>query len=749
MLQDVVRLSQDTRPLHIRSVVILLELTMPEYHAHSANDEGQRHGLVEHLRAVAELAREFSSPFGGGETAHYAGLWHDLGKFDPEFQRYLSGGRPRGPDHKGAGTRLACKHLGPGGLLVQGHHGGLRARRHLKGWADEKGATGAATKALETARRLIPELEPHHQVEFPDFVKRDPVKAELWLRMVFSALVDADFLDAERHFNPGRAALRSSDPDMAQLWDRFQTRRRESVRGAYGPVNALRSEVYDDCRLAAVERPPGVFRLTVPTGGGKTLSALGFALRHASAHGLRRIVTATPFMSITQQTAEVYREFLEQDANTEPSVVLEHHSMADMNEDEEYERGQVWSRLAAENWDAPVVVTTTVQLFHSLFSNRTSSTRKLHRLAQSVIILDEAQTLPPKLLEPILDMLRELTENYGASVVLSTATQPAFETIKPFANVPAAEIVPGYSRHFQALKRVKYEWKTEPALSWQAAADLMRESPQTLAVVNTKRDALALLEALEDESALHLSTLLCGRHRQRVIQDIRSRLDQGQVCRVVSTQVVEAGVDLDFPMVMRAVGPFDSIIQAAGRCNRSGRLDLGRVVVFRPETGSTPPGDYRFATDETLSMLSAGRLDPDNPETVSEFFQRIFDVKDTDAQQIQQFRKALDYPEVAKRFRMIDEATIAVIVPDYGTPEERQRVQASLEQLRKGAPESRFLLRRLQPWTVQVYETQAGSLDRAGLIAEVMPGVYEWLGDYSPVTGIGGITTLDPDRLIV
>ena len=309
---------------------------MPDYHAHSANEEGQRHGLVEHLRAVAELAREFSSFFGGGETAHYAGLWHDLGKFDPEFQRYLSGGRPRGPDHKGAGTRLACQHLGPGGLLVQGHHGGLGARRHLKGWSDEKGATGAATKALETARRLIPELEPQHPVDFPDFVKRDRFKAELWLRMVFSALVDADFLDTERHFNPGRTALRSSEPDMAQLWDRFQTRHRESVRGASGPVNAVRSEVYDAC-LAAAERPPGVFRLTVPTGGGKTLSALGFALRHASAHGLRRIVTATPFMSITQQTAEVHREFLEQDANAEPSVVLEHHSMADMNEDEEYE----------------------------------------------------------------------------------------------------------------------------------------------------------------------------------------------------------------------------------------------------------------------------------------------------------------------------------------------------------------------------------------------------------------------------
>ena len=278
-----------------------------------------------------------------------------------------------------------------------------------------------------------------------------------------------------------------------------------------------------------------------------------------------------------------------------------------------------------------MVVTTAVQLFHSLFSNRTSATRKLHRLANSVIVLDEAQSLPPRLLEPILDVLRQLTENYGASVVLSTATQPAFETIAPFRDMAATEMVPDYPRHFQALRRVRYEWRTNPALSWDEAADIMRESPQALAVVNTKKDALALLGALDEMAALHLSTLLCGRHRQEVIQEVRRRLDRGEVCRVVSTQVVEAGVDLDFPLVLRAVGPLDSIIQAAGRCNRAGRLDSGRVVVFQPENGAASPfGSYRLATDTTSGMLNAGSLDLDDPETVSEFFRRLYQFVDSD-----------------------------------------------------------------------------------------------------------------------
>ena len=721
---------------------------MTDFHAHSANEDGHRHGLVEHLRAVAEMARGFCEPFGGEEAAYYAGLWHDIGKFDPEFQRYLSGERNRGPDHKGAGTKLACQHLGPAGLIVQGHHGGLKAGAELAGWLAEKGESEAAIQALESARRAIPGLEPGNRVKPPDFAAKDPIKAEMWTRMVFSAVVDADFLDTEHHFNPRRTTARGSEPTLEQLWERFQACHRQATEGATGTVNRIRQEVYEAC-LDAAKTAPGIFRLTVPTGGGKTLSAMGFALRHANAYGLKRVIVAAPYMSITQQTASVYREFLEECPDDGSPVVLEHHSMAEPEDDEEYEGHKVWHRLAAENWDSPVVVTTTVQLFQSLFSNRTSATRKLHRMARSVIILDEAQTLPTKLLTPILHALRDLAENYGTTVVLSTATQPAFQSIKAFDDIPYTEIVPDFQKHFQILKRVNYDWKTASPMPWEEVAETLRESPQALAVVNTKGDALKLLAALGDDTALHLSTFLCGRHRQRVIQEIRDRLATGQACRVISTQVVEAGVDLDFPMVMRAIGPLDSIIQAAGRCNRSGRPEPGRVVVFRPEDSTPPPGDYRTATQQTMSMVAGDPPDLDDPHTVTAYFRGIFEISDIDAHEIQQFQKAFDYPEVARRFRMIEDDTADVIVPQYGTPEEQEEVESVLRQLRNGTPEARILLRKARPWTVQIYPRQVPANMRSGLIAEVIPAVYEWLGDYDPVTGIGGITGLDPDKLIV
>ena len=285
---------------------------------------------------------------------------------------------------------------------------------------------------------------------------------------------------------------------------------------------------------------------------------------------------------------------------------------------------------------------------------------------------------------------------------------------------------------------------------WDAAADIMRESPQALSVVNTKKDALALLGALDETDALHLSTLLCGRHRQEVIQEVRRRLDRGEVCRVVSTQVVEAGVDLDFPLVLRAIGPLDSIIQAAGRCNRAGRLDSGRVVVFQPESGAASPfGSYRLATDTTRGMLNEGSLDLDDPETVSEFFRRLYQFVDSDAACIQALRRHFDYPEVAAQFRMIEDDAVVAVVTGYGTATERSRIVEAIDRLRDGAAASRFIMRGLQPWTVQVYRNQAASMIRSGLLAEVIPGLYEWRGDYDPITGIGGITTLEPDRLIV
>ncbi|HEU5423212.1 MAG TPA: CRISPR-associated endonuclease Cas3'', partial [Nitrolancea sp.] len=498
--------------------------------AHTKNALGRQQPLTEHLEAVSRLAGDFASQFGAEELATWLGRWHDIGKFNPAFQQYLRAAeadpthRRHGPDHKAAGAQLAAEAAGPAALVVQGHHGGLTTPAGFVAWLKERAADPAVADAIALAREAYPALARRDElIEPPHAAGIEPPDLELFIRMLLSAVVDADRLDTERHFAPERAASRGLVLEMDELWTRF-ARNQESFdreRRPNGPreeeILRIRRAIYDDC-LAAADEAPGLFRLTVPTGGGKTRSALAFALRHARRHGLRRVVVAVPFITITEQTADIYRTILESPEDQEP-VVLEHHSGVDAGDDEAGDAGseEVWRRLTAENWDASVVVTTTVQLFESLFANHTSPARKLHRLARSVIILDEAQALPPPLLTPALDVLRQLCERYGCTVVLSTATQPAFEAIGAFATLPAREIVPEPERYFEPLRRVDYTILRAEPLDWPAAADLLRPEPQALAVLNTKAAAIALLDALDDREALHLSTLLCGGHRRQVL----------------------------------------------------------------------------------------------------------------------------------------------------------------------------------------------------------------------------------------
>jgi CRISPR-associated endonuclease/helicase Cas3 len=489
------------------------------------------------------------------------------------------------------------------------------------------------------ARQRLKGIEPTAMLPIPPQVDTDRLAAEVFLRMLFSALVDADFLDTEAHFQEaGQEVRQAARIGLEELWRRLEQSQQWLMAGCSGPVAQARREIYDYC-LAAAGSPPGLFRLTVPTGGGKTRSGMAFALRHALLHGMQRIIVAVPFISITEQTAEVYREIFEAGDDQTP-VVLEHHSAFLLQEEDEFSPRAQWTRLAAENWDAPIIVTTTVQLFESLFGNSPSTTRKLHRLARSVIILDEAQALPPHLLTPILDVLGRLCTDYGSSVVFSTATQPAFETIQAFAGIAATEIVPQPERYFAALKRVRYEWYTERALSWDEVAALIKDEPQVLVVLNTKADALALLDALGDPAALHLSTLLCGAHRRHVIREVKRRLVAGEPCRLVSTQVIEAGVDLDFPLVLRALGPLDSVIQAAGRCNREGKLPCGRVIVFRPQDGGLPPGAYKAAAGITARIQAEGHADPDDPAFARRYFRLLYETIDTDREEIQRCGKS-------------------------------------------------------------------------------------------------------------
>jgi CRISPR-associated endonuclease/helicase Cas3 len=723
-------------------------------YAHSpAGPGGPWHDLVAHLRGTSDRAAEFAKPFGAAEAARLVGLYHDLGKFHPAFQRYLEDStrdpsrRGHGPDHKAAGSLLTRQHFGPLAFLIKGHHGGLDSRVGFETWLEDRQQSKDVEESLELARREIAEVRTPPRIELPDFIRSDARAAEFFLRMLFSTLVDADFLDTETHFNSDNAEARGSDVDLPTLLERFEEGRRRAIAEHEARITEVseyeaavaraREAIYEDC-LRAAEAEPGLFKLTVPTGGGKTLSGMAFALRHAVRRDLRQVIVAVPFITITEQTAGVYREAFRDEQSDTPAV-LEHHSAADADTDAEDE--DVWRRLASENWDAPVVVTTTVQLFESLFSNKPSRTRKLHRLAKSVIILDEAQALPPHLLTSTLDALQELVRHYGATVVLSTATQPAFDVIPTFRELPATEIVEEPARWFELLRRVRYEFLEQP-ITWPEVVEQMRAEPQALTVVNTKKDAFALLDALDDDGAFHLSTTLCGAHRRKVIADIRQRLKDGQPCRVVSTQVVEAGVDLDFPLVLRAAGPLDSVIQAAGRCNREGRLGAegGRVVVFNPVEGGMPRGVYKTAYQVgqvTLMKLAEERSKPDRPEAMRDYFQRLLSIVETDRNRVQSSRERLDYPSVAEKYQMLDKSE-SVVVTRYGSEEEQEQVRRWIADLRSKDPDKqrqrRYYLRRLQPYMVSVSTYEVERLRR--FMDEILPGLSEWRGQYHERRGL-------------
>ncbi len=709
------------------------------YYAHTPNSSGRWHGLSEHLNDVARLARDFSAKFAAGEVGYWAGLFHDFGKFNPEFQDYLKAchenpaKKNRSPGHSLVGAVYGDKIWCGFPFLIAGHHGGLPdcvdIKQKLSSVQDHK-------YIIDTAKKELGLVEPLSiKGSLPSFVASE-VSAEFFLRMLFSALVDADFLDTESHFDSDRKNLRNRYPELSTLWERFEESQRLFSGRKGDPLNRARHEIYRHC-LKAAESQQGVFRLTVPTGGGKTRSGMAFALRHALKHKLDRVIVAIPYTSIIEQTAAVYRDIFGSNA------VVEHHSAIDpeIYRGECFEGAGEMARLATENWDAPIIVTTTVQLFESLFANSPSRCRKLHNIAKSVIVLDEVQTLPSGLLDPILDVLKELATNYRATIVLCTATQPALESsiyLKGFEEI--TEIIPEPPRYFKALKRVEYEM-VEATWSWKRVAEEVGRTSQSLTIVNTKKDAVALLDVLDIPDVFYLSRDLCPAHRREILVEAKKRLDRGEPCRLVSTQVVEAGVDIDFPMVLRAVGPLDRIVQAAGRCNREGRLEAGRVVLFRPEDGSLPPGDYRSGTETARALLCSEGTDLHDPALYEEYFRRFYLVVETDKHGIQSLRQRLNFRTVAERFQMIGEATVPVVV------RYNKKAESLIEAISSRGL-NRELSRDLQPYMVSVYRNKVASLERDGLIEAISSGLYLWLGSYDRVRGISAYKAVDPDDLI-
>ena len=705
------------------------------------HDKSRWQLMKDHALNVADRARRNAEAFGEGPRAELAGQLHDLGKYGELFQRRLLG-LERGLDHWSVGAFFAKQYYRDAAmaLVIQGHHIGLQQGN--KDALDE--FTLESLKASHPLELRLTEPEPR-ATNFKLLLSRlmadgvIPVGARkpelrcgqgaaemLDTRMLFSALVDADYLDTEdamrldgtppRPTNEGLDAARALSALEAKL----------TGLGANTDVpeetRQLRADLMQACREAGLAEDR-LWTLTAPTGSGKTLAMLLFALvraskAQASGRPIRRIVVVLPFLSILDQTVEEYRNLFSA-AGFPPEFVLEHHSLAGLRSDEsqggqddgEARQPGPDARLFVQNWDAPIIITTSVQLLESLHANRPGACRKLHRLAHSVILMDEVQTLPAALAVPTLKTLSRLTnEKYGAVVVMATATQPAFDTLS--SEVLEAglndgwqprEMAPPSLRLFERSRRVNPVWHLDESVEWSTVQDWVRAEPQVLCIVNMRKHALELVRALEGTPGLrHMSTYLCPAHRRKILAGIRADLKSGADVRVIATQCVEAGVDLDFPTVLRALGPLDSIAQAAGRCNRHKKRPSGELRVFLPADEQYPTRAYLRAAQVALTMYRAGGLDLDDPATFRRFYEQLWRYESTHLEDLRQAIERQDYPEVAALYRLINNDSVNVVVP-YGEG------RALIHQARQDGID-RHWMKRAQLYTVSVFRGRDGTL---------------------------------------
>ena len=747
-----------------------------EYVAHVKLDDCsgnwlEPHSLEEHLQKVARLSGTRAGEFRSDGWGMAAGLWHDLGKYRAAFQNYIrdASGYERENAHVESPQRVTHSTAGavhainqwpsvPGYIiayLIAGHHAGL------PDWSGNRGSLqfrlqGAGAEYSEAMAAPIPEYVLRaNQPDVPASA-RSTDSISLWMRLLFSCLVDADFLDTESYMAPERVNQRGRLPQLSELHPVFFERMNQLQKAADDtPLNNTRKVIFDACQKNAAETP-GIFSLTVPTGGGKTLASLGFALEHARLHDKSRIIYAIPFTSIIEQNAGVFRQFLGEEA------VLEHHSSLDVDPGSE----NAGSRLAAENWDAPLIVTTNVQLFESLFASRTSRCRKLHNLVNSIVILDEAQQIPRDFHEPITRAMQQMSDHFGVTWVLCTATQPDLgRQVDAFGGVlhtgldNIREIIPNPAELAVRLKRVVVEMPSDPdeKTSWESLAQQLTQEDCVLVVVNKRQDARMLYELLHDEGdTYHLSANMCAEHRSRILVEIRQKLSERRAgseapLRVVSTQLIEAGVDVDFPVVYRAMAGLDSIAQAAGRCNREGRLESGRVVVFQPEQ-LPPPGFLRQGAQVTLKLLRSGQLnEPLSPQAIQAFFSDLNTQGDRDKHGICGLLKAesssdaplaIQFREAADKFRLIDDKGIGVVVPFCPEGDGETPVDQWLSMLEQDGSR-KWVHRKLQRYSVTLPESLARQLYGMGAIYERAGKFVVASSHYHPLWGVQA-----PDSLI-
>jgi len=755
-----------------------------KYYAHTAvspdgtNDPNEERWqlLSTHLSNVASLAKQFAAPLNLTEEAGLAGLLHDLGKYSKRFQQRLHNPAiVHGINHWAAGTALAAKlNAWSVAFATDGHHAGIPAlnesdnglslRTTVQSFNDAIHRLELTGQCPESLEELLGRFALDRLI-MPSFSAspiRDKFAESFRSRMIFSCLVDADFLDTEKHFSPWQVDERivpGLQPERA--WEILK--KHLAAKSCTGPVNALRKQLLGDC-LNAAEKPPGLFTLTAPTGSGKTLSSLAFALQHIIHHNaklglddprrFRRIIVVIPYTSIIEQTARVYREELFESVFGQ-DYVLEHHSNVaprerkeDRGRDAEEDRLRR-ARFAAENWASPVVVTTNVQFFESLFSNRPSDCRKLHNIGRSVVLFDEVQTLPPRLVPSLLSGVRLLTRDYGVTAVFMTATQPAFASASgalPYDWKPEP-ISTNESELAEALRRTKIQLpRPNETFSWADIAEKLTDEPQSLCVVNTTKDArelFGLLRGIQPDGAFHLSARMCPAHRQETLKVIRNQLANGNRCRLVSTQLIEAGVDVDFPIAYRAFGPLDSIIQTAGRCNREGRhAEPCPVIVFRPTEARLPRGAYQLATAKTEEFLARH---PDaqlhQPEIYQKYFAEFYKLvgpEKAEADKVFKFSTDLNFPAAAEACQLVGNETRAVLV-------KWKRGKELAEKLEHEKHLTAAECREAQRYSVNLYQTEFFAAQARGYIYQPAKDwdFWVWNSDYDENLGVGHLVETD------
>lgn len=718
------------------------------FYAHS-RDDGNYQLLKEHLECVAIKASEYGDAFGIGQLAYLAGLLHDVGKYSEPFQQRVRG-RNIKVDHSTAGAKWILNkqsynnHIGSTGMdrylaqliamSISGHHGGLQNYGSIDEEGSFKRRVSKGNSEIPAWSSAWDEIEvPKLRITLPSLFQKDNLiekQANIaWMysffgRMLYSCLVDADSIDTRNYTRDEDRVLmeQRTQPTMEQLLERLNGFLNSFTTTKQSEINQQRQSIQDTCRRQACINEQGLFSLTVPTGGGKTLSSMVFALEHAKRHYLRRVIYVIPFTSIIEQNANVFRRALGEDA------ILEHHSNFNQVDDDENfdaETARLF-KLSSENWDASVVVTTSVQFFESLFSNKRSKCRKLHNIVGSVIVIDEAQSIPSGYMKPCLHAMQELIDHYNCSIVLCTATQPSWDKL----GFKVKEIMdkPTPFQLFRTFKRVRItsHGAVDDVVTDETVSEWITDNEQVLCIVNTRKHARLLYDRMKNsdvEGMYHLSGRMCAAHRKDMLEEIKERLIDGLPCRVISTQLIEAGVDVDFPKVLRAMTGLDSIAQAAGRCNREGKLAIGEVIVFYPERHGMPTKGWLKETAVEAQHVLRYEEDPMSQSAMLNYFDRIYGIKDstvdqkTDQQSIMKLLKdknanfEIPYEEIAERFVFIDGQMQSIVVP-YD-----EKAREIIQQL----PYSKYPsseLRKLQAYSVQVYQYELTALLGADLIGK-------------------------------